>query len=137
WDGSTEIFSRDELIEKFTLDGLSKSNANFDEDKYLFMNGYYLRNMPREEVVARVKPWLEKAGLVPPEGRDDAWLSFIIGLEIERCRLLSEFPQKLEYFFRAPEKYEAKGAKKAFADASVAGQLRETADVIEACEKFE
>lgn len=118
-DDKTEFFSLKDLIEHFTLDGLSKANANFDEDKFLFMNGWYIRNMPRAEILPRVKDVLDAAGL-SAAGRDDAWLEFVIGLEIERCKLLTEFPEALEYFFKAPTAYEEKGAKKLFAPAEVA-----------------
>ncbi len=114
FDDKTEIFSVPELIEKFSLDGLSKANANFDEDKYLFLNGWYIRNRPAAEVVELVKPFLEAAGFTASERGDD-WLANVIGLEIERCKLLSEFPEALEYFFHAPETYEEKGVKKLFA----------------------
>lgn len=119
FDAEREIFSESELIDAFTLDRLSKSNANFDEDKYLFLNGWYIRHLPKETIVERTIPHLAKAGLL--DGRDAVaptpeptpeWLAAVIGLEIERCRLLSEFPEALTYFFKAPTSYEEKAAKK-------------------------
>lgn len=124
-----EIFTLDVLIQNFSLERLQKSNANFDEDKYLFQNGWYIRNMPRPEVVARVKPFIEKAGL-SAEGRDTAWLGGIIGLEIERCKLLSEFPEALRYFFEAPKGYDPKGVKKVFAGDDVVKNLEACADIL-------
>lgn len=117
-DGENEIHSREELIRTFSLDRLSKSNANFDEDKYLFMNGWYMRHLPREVIVERALPFLDRAGLSAP-GRDDAWYAEIIGLEIERCRLLSEFPEALRYFFEAPKGYDPAGVKKIMKDGAV------------------
>jgi glutamyl-tRNA synthetase len=126
-DGEKEIFSREELVKAFTLEGLSKANANFDEDKYLHVNGLYLRSLPEDEVVKRVLPFLAEAGL-PIEGRDPKWLHDIIRLEIERCRLLSDFAPALEYYFKAPEAYEAKGVKKVFGAEGVAEILRAAAE---------
>ncbi len=114
-DGENEIHSREELIRAFSLDRLSKSNANFDEDKYLFMNGWYMRHLPREVIVARARPFLDRAGLSAP-GRGDDWYAFIIGLEIERCRLLSEFPEALRYFFEAPASYDPAAVRKIMKD---------------------
>ncbi|MCB2155628.1 glutamate--tRNA ligase [bacterium] len=135
FDDKAEIFSAEDLIEKFSLDGLSKSNANFDEDKYLYMNGYWLRNLPPAEIVERAKPFLERAGLSAPE-RGEEWLATIIGLAIERVRLLSEFPEALDFFFRAPETFEEKGVKKAFGKEGTELNLRAAAKAIEALDDF-
>ena len=135
FDDKTEIFTLEEMVEKFSLDGLSKSNANFDEDKYLYMNGYYIRNMAPEEIVERAKPFLEAAGFTAPE-RGGAWLAGIIGLAIERVKLLSEFPEALDFFFRAPMTFEAKGVEKAFGKAGTAENLKAAANMIAAMEDF-
>lgn len=134
-DDKTEFFSVPDLIAQFGLEGLSKSNANFDEDKYLHMNAWYLRNLPRAEVVERVKPWLAEEGL-EAGARGQQWLEFLIGLVVERCRLLAEFPEALEYFFRPPAFYEARGVEKLFAGEGVAEQLRETAQAVEQAADF-
>lgn len=131
-----ELFSVDELIEAFTLDRLGKTNANFDEDKYLHTNGWYIRNLPREQLVARVKPFLAAAGL-PIQGHDDAWIAALIGLVAERCSLLTEFAPALHYFFEAPTAYEAKGVKKVFdKDPDVAERLSDAAELITNLEPF-
>lgn len=135
FDDKTEIFSKQELIAAFTLEGLSKSNANFDEDKYLHMNGLYLRSLPREDVVGRVKPVLAAAGLEAPE-RGDAWLEEIIGLVVERCRLLSEFPTALAYFFREPERFAEGDVRKVFEKDGVAELLKGAAAALAAVEPF-
>ncbi|MDX2176812.1 MAG: glutamate--tRNA ligase [Candidatus Sumerlaeia bacterium] len=113
FDGEREILTRDEIINAFSLDRLSKSNANFDEDKYLFLNGWYTRHLPTATIVARVRPFLEAAGF-DLASRTDEWIGGVVGLEIERCKLLTEFPEALRYFFAAPASYEEKGAKKFF-----------------------
>lgn len=136
-DDKTEFFSKEDLIRHFTLDGLSKANANFDEDKFLFVNGYYIRNMPAADIVPRVKSVLAAAGM-NADGRDNAWLESIIALEIERCKLLTDFPEALEYFFKAPTAYEEKGAKKLFAPAEVAlGHLGALGEWLADVEPFE
>jgi len=127
FDGTRELFTMKELVECFSLDGLSKSNANFDEDKYLHLNGLYMRNLPRESVVPRVKEFLGRAGLSAPE-RGDEWLTTIIGLEIERCRLLGDFAEALRYFFVAPDSYEEKAVKKMFLTDNAGALLRAVAE---------
>ncbi|MCC6547247.1 glutamate--tRNA ligase [Candidatus Sumerlaeota bacterium] len=130
-----EIFPVDVLIKNFNLDRLQKSNANFDEDKYLFQNAWYLRNLPREDVVERVKPFIEAAGYdweraAPVSHGAEKWLADIIGLEIERCKLLSEFPAALSYFFIAPSEYEQRGVTKIFHNEGVPELLDAVAEAL-------
>ena len=130
-----EIFPLDDLIREFGLERLGKANANFDEDKYLYQNGWYIRNLPAEEIVRRTIPFLENAGL-NAAGRPEGWLAEVIGLEIERCKLLSEFPPALAYFFEPPGTYEPKGARKFFKSPEAADLLAAAAGVIETAEPF-
>jgi glutamyl-tRNA synthetase len=136
YSGDREFLTREELIESFSLERLQKSNANFDEDKYLHMNAWYIRNLPRAAIVGRVRQFLMRADLAI-EGKDDAWYARIIDLVADRCRLLSDFPAALEYFFRTPLTYEHKGVKKFFMLEDTALRLAEITDVLERVEPFE
>ncbi len=64
WNPGTdqEIFSLDELIEKFSLERVNKSGAVFDLQKLKWMNGYYIRELPEEEREAFLRKFLQKAG---------------------------------------------------------------------------
>lgn len=131
-----EIYPLEELIREFDLDRLNKANANFDEDKYIHQNAWYIRNLPAEDITQRVIPFLERAGL-DTASRSEEWLRDVIGLELERCRLLSEFPAALEYFFSPPESYEPKGARKFFNSPEAADLLDAIAAVVESAEPFD
>ncbi|HUX28397.1 MAG TPA: glutamate--tRNA ligase, partial [Terracidiphilus sp.] len=58
-----EVFSSDELIRLFTLDGISKSNAVFDNDKLAWFNAEYIRALPVEELSRSLEPVFAEAGL--------------------------------------------------------------------------
>ena len=105
-----ELFHVDELIKNFSLDRLSKSNANFDEDKYLHINGWHIRNLNNEELVNRLTPYLSEAEF----DVNVAWLPKAADLVKERCNLLFEFVDALSYFYKAPVDYEEKGLNKFF-----------------------
>jgi glutamyl-tRNA synthetase len=70
---SREIFSKEELIEAFSLEGISRANAIFDvrkddpkfftDPKAISINTHYLRNLPVEEIEPFVQEQLEKAGI--------------------------------------------------------------------------
>jgi glutamyl-tRNA synthetase len=100
------------------------------------MNAWYIRNLPRAAIVGRVRQFLMRADLAI-EGKDDAWYARIIDLVADRCRLLSDFPAALEYFFRTPLTYEHKGVKKFFMLEDTALRLAEITDVLERVEPFE
>ena len=132
-----EVMTVDELAAKFTLDRVNKSPAVFDHEKLLWMNGMHIRQMPAEELHARVIPVLE-ARFGPRDGfrspnpaaGADEWLTGIIGLAVERSRTLPEFADNLEYFFHAPESCDEKAAKKFLGTPEQVAQLRESGRVL-------
>ena len=65
YDDSQTIFSVDELIEKFTLDRVSKNPGVFDIAKLEWMNGVYIREMSLETFYEHALPYWQKAGFVP------------------------------------------------------------------------
>ena len=63
YDDRSELFTRQELIEKFSLDGLNASPAKFDYDRLEWMNGLYIRQLDRDDLAARLVPVYQQAGL--------------------------------------------------------------------------
>lgn len=105
-----EIFSLDELIEAFSVENLSKSDAVFDMKKLDWYNGVYIRNLPLDELGRRIMPFMEKAGLakmtddgkcLAQNGRvyDDAFMSEMLSLVIDRLGKLTEAPDMLGFLF--------------------------------------
>ncbi|NIR52922.1 glutamate--tRNA ligase, partial [candidate division KSB1 bacterium] len=64
WNPGTdeELFSLEELIEEFSLERVNKAGAVFDIEKLNWMNGHFLRELPENELVDFLTPFLEKAG---------------------------------------------------------------------------
>jgi glutamyl-tRNA synthetase len=102
YDDKTEIMSREELIERFTLDRVQASPARWNPDKLLDMNGIYIRALPNEVVAERLMPFLAQAGLVgdPPSEAERAYVERLTPLIHERLKELGEAPELLEFFFR-------------------------------------
>ena len=99
-DDKTEIMSRDELVQNFSIERISKTGAIFSQEKLMWMNGVYVRRLSTEEMVERVMPFLE-SGLPEtvkrPISRD--YVRLIVPLIQERVRVLSEAPELAEFFF--------------------------------------
>jgi len=90
-----EVFTRDELIKKFSLDHVNRASAVFDYNKLLWMNGIYMRNLTVEDFTRRCLPLIEGAGL---KIRQDRW-NIIAPFVQERARTLVEVPPMVEFLF--------------------------------------
>ena len=66
--GDQEIFSRQELIEKFSLQHIGKSAGVFNPEKFLWVNSHYLKSKPLAELAEEIKPYIEAKGYPVPTG---------------------------------------------------------------------
>jgi len=107
--GDQEIFSKEELIEKFTLENVGKSPAVFNPEKLLWLNGWYIRNKPAEEVAKLVIPFLEKKGF--RVALDEKLIKIVESLR-ERAKTLVDLADSADYFFLDEVKYEDAARKK-------------------------
>lgn len=96
-DGSEqEIFSRDELIKKFSLERVQRSGAHFDERRLNWMNGHYIRETPLDDLYQKAADyWPEEAA-----SYDDAYRKQVLGLVQERLKYLAELPELTIFFFK-------------------------------------
>ncbi|HEY8599426.1 MAG TPA: glutamate--tRNA ligase [Thermomicrobiales bacterium] len=105
WDDKTEIFSKEELIEKFDLDRVKASSAIFDHQKLEWMNGQYINHiLTLDEVVTRALPYLREAGVIT-EDTPAGYVKQVVALEKERIKRLSEVPEMTSYFFTPTVEY--------------------------------
>lgn len=100
-----ELFTVDELVGRFTLEGVGRSPAIFDPDKLDWMNGWYIRQSPLDRLVTLGLPFLQAAGLVSrqPSVEELAYVGRVIALQQERLKTLGELPGLVDFFFREPE----------------------------------
>jgi glutamyl-tRNA synthetase len=100
WNDGTEqeIFTRDELIEKFSLDRVQRSGARFDEQRLLWMNGQHIRALSLDELYERVADfWPESAASATLEEK-----KAILALVQDRLKTLADLPLLSSYFFAEP-----------------------------------
>ena len=99
-DDHTEIISREQFIEHFTLDRVVKNPAIFNVEKLTWMNGVYIREMPEAERVELFAEWLD-AGLPAsvPRPVDRGLVARIDPLIRERIKVLSEVVEYSDFFF--------------------------------------
>jgi glutamyl-tRNA synthetase len=104
-DGSQqEIFTAEELIEKFSLKRVQKSGARFDEHRLVWMQGEHVRRLSTEELYAMVGQKADEPNFWPPEAfssaYDDAYRLAVLGLVQERLKFFTELPQLSLFFFK-------------------------------------
>jgi len=92
-----EFFTMDELVEAFSLEGLSKSAAIFDKNKCRWMNAEYIRRMTPEAFTEAAMPWYEKAGIAH---MDHAILAKSLQPRVE---IFSELPAMVDFLTEMPE----------------------------------
>jgi len=101
YDAEQQIFSREELIQKFTLDKVSKNPAIFDPDKLLWMNGHYIREQDNEVLVDLAIDHLRKAGLVSeePSNEELSKVRAVVSILKERIRTMGDIVSQGDFFF--------------------------------------
>jgi glutamyl-tRNA synthetase len=107
--GDQEIFSREELIDFFTLDHVTTSPGVFDEEKLLWLNSHYLKEMPAPELARELTPFLAAQGIAAP---DQDYLTKVVPTLSARCKTLVEMAAAARFYFLDPRPYEEKAAAK-------------------------
>jgi glutamyl-tRNA synthetase len=104
YDDKQEIFSLAELIEKFSLESVSKAGAMYDLKKLNHLGAYYMRQRPLADIVGLCMPHLVRASLLTPDklARDRPRLEKMVELEKDRIEYASQITDKLRYFFEEP-----------------------------------
>jgi glutamyl-tRNA synthetase len=92
-----ELFTREELIQAFSVERLNQSAAVFDLEKLSWMNAQYLSSLPLPEVVAHLAPFLAEASI--PAGVDAARLEAAVELHRTRPRTLAELARSIAPYF--------------------------------------
>ena len=108
--GDQEIFSRQELIEKFTLENVGKSAGVFNPEKFLWVNFQYLKSRPLSQLADEVIPFIEAKGYPVP--RDKTWLEKMIVTLRERAKTLTELVDAAHYYLSDEISFDDNAAKK-------------------------
>jgi len=130
--GDQEIFTRQELIEKFSWDRVGSTAGRYDAKKFLHVQAEHLRILSDEEIARRTVPFLTTMGI--RVSSDDRTLIEAIPHVKPRAATLVEVAEAVDYFFRDVE-FEDKGKRK-FLILKNAESLLRLADVVEAVAPF-
>lgn len=108
-DGSEqELYSMDELIEKFSLDHVHKGGAKFNYEKAKWFNHEWIKKLPVDKWQHIVRKDFEEKGLIID---DEGKFLHILELVKDRCTLLTDFFQQAFFFFKAPDTLDVASVK--------------------------
>jgi len=129
-----EIFNSDDLIQLFSLEGISKSNAVFDNDKLAWFNTEYIRAYPSDKLLPMIEAEWVKAKIWSERPAEE--ILSTIELLKSRARNLVDFAQSFRAYFVDSFEYDPAAVTKFLKDDSVRGLLVELAARYEAATEF-
>ncbi|HZI78030.1 MAG TPA: glutamate--tRNA ligase [Vicinamibacterales bacterium] len=131
-----ELMSRAELIESFTLEGISGGNAVFNTEKLDWMNGQYIGRMTTAELALAVRPLLAAIGLeTQPVVTDEQAFGRLLELLRPRAKRLTDFVEQAQPLLHEPAEYEP-AAEKHLSVPGLADHLEALANVLRTVEPF-
>jgi glutamyl-tRNA synthetase len=101
YDDRTNVFSVDELIEKFSLERVGKNPAAFDVVKLEWLNGIYIKQLQPEDLAERLVPFCMRAGIDADSEGGRRLLTAVAPLISERLKRLDEAPSMIRFLFGA------------------------------------
>jgi len=101
--GDDEIFSRDEMIQKFDISSVGRSASVFNTEKLLWLNAHYIKNGDRERLASLLLPHLSKRGVTTLGGPD---LLLVVKSLQERAQTLEEMAERAVFYYNAPQAYD-------------------------------
>ena len=131
--GDQELFSREELIEKFSLESVGKSAGVFNPEKFLWVNFHYLKTRPLSQLAEEIVPYIVAKGYPVPQ--DKSWLERMIKTLQERSRTLVELVDSAHFYLTDDIAIDEKAAKK-FLTPEVSQPLSKLIERLSALDEF-
>ena len=130
--GDQEFFSRDELVEKFSLENIGRSAGIFNPEKLLALNADHIKATPPDELIKYLSPFLKEKGYSFQEG---PFIESVIRTLNARSKTLKDMADDAGFYFADTVSYDEKAAKKLFKPASLE-PLRLLLNQLEAIDEF-
>jgi glutamyl-tRNA synthetase len=138
-DDKTEFLTREELIQNFSLERVTKASASFDPKKLWAFEDHYMRQVPLKRKIAAMLPYLQRAGLVsdPPPCDVGPKLGRIIEAAGDRIKVYGDIITYADFFFRDQVEFDPAAFDKRLGAPGAAGVLKKFRNRLAALEPFE
>jgi glutamyl-tRNA synthetase len=132
--GDSEFLRTPDMIGRFSLSGVSRTNGVFDRPKLEWFNTEYQQKLPIEDLLPYVEAELKRAGLWEGSqaSKDHAWFARTVDLIRPRTRLLGDFTTWARAFFSDDFDYEAEAREKFWKDERLGAMLAKLANALAA-----
>jgi len=127
-DGS-ELLTREQLVNAFTLDRVGASASRFDLKKVQWLNGQHIRMLSPEDLRDRVTPILRDAGF-DVDSKSLEWLTRMTVICQEKIKTINEITAYTDFFFSEPTEYEEKAARKQWEGEGVSDRMKAILGVV-------
>jgi len=107
--GDQEIFSREEMIRLFDIDGVNRKASAFNSDKLDWLNQHYMRELPAAEVAEHLALQFERLGIDPAAGPQ---LADLVTVQADRVKTLKEMAEQSRVFYEDYDDFDENAAKK-------------------------
>ncbi len=131
--GDQEFFTRDELIEKFSLENIGRSAGVFNPEKLTAINADHIQAATPAALAPHLLPFLRELGY---EAEDDAYLHGVIETLQPRSKTLREMADMSGFYYRDITNYDEKAAQKFFTPAAL-GPMEQLISRLESLEAFD
>jgi len=114
--GDQEIFSRQEMIDLFSLEEVNKAASIFNPEKLLWLNQQYIKSTPPEELAVHLEWQFAQLGINTQQGPT---IAEVAKCQAERAKTLQEMAQNSRFFYEEVRDYDEKAVNKNFSQALV------------------
>lgn len=125
--GDEEIFSKEELIEKFTIEAVGKSAGVFNPDKLLWLNAHYIKHGDPQRLAGLLVPFLKERGVDPSAGGPE--LAAVVKTLQERARTMLELADGAVFYYTPEPLFDEEAIAK-HVKPETAGYLRRLSDAL-------
>lgn len=107
WNDGTdqELFTKEELVQKFSISRVHSSGAKFDYEKAKWFNHEWIKRLPAQELKMQLQDFFKSVNA------DHATIDTVIDLVKDRCTLLPDFVQQSSFFFKTPVSWDTDAVK--------------------------
>ncbi|HBA86536.1 MAG TPA: glutamate--tRNA ligase [Geobacter sp.] len=131
--GDEEIFSLDDLIQKFSIENVGRSAGVFNTEKLLWLNAHYIKNGDVKRLAGLLVPFMKERGVDPEKGPE---LSAVVKTLLERAKTMLELADGALFYYQEELAYDEKGVAKFF-NADTAGLLTLLVDKLSGVERLD
>jgi glutamyl-tRNA synthetase len=137
--GDEELFTRAQLVDRFTIEGISGGNAVFNPDKLDWFNQQHIVRLPTADLIVRLRPLLLEAGYWRDslESADRPWLEHLVDLLKPRVKTLGQFVEDGRVFFTDDVVYDPEAVRRFLTPPGILGHLEALREVIGRADPFE